>query len=160
MKRLLASVFSAITLAAAPAKATTWQQAWIQELNGIGVRVIHSQACPPDIHGLYQFNTNTLTLCMNNMRSITDYNETLVHETVHVIQDCFGGRTIAHIMGLANHQAALRFADHILSQSPVASIRRHYHPHQRELEYEAFALQDRPSTVQQVLRVACRQLRP
>lgn len=84
----------ALTLAAAPASATTWEtnvpahQRLVNVLRSRGVTVDRgTQYCDGKNNGTYNARTRSIRICSNGNQWSEDNFDTLRHEAIHVLQD-------------------------------------------------------------------------
>ena len=97
MKTLLATAFAALTLAT-PAQAElsprlkAEARAWSAAFTQAGVRFVNSRSCPPDMAAQYEPGNRTITVCVNNVKTLDFYRESVAHEAIHAAQHCVGRR--------------------------------------------------------------------
>jgi hypothetical protein len=53
-----------------------------------GVSLVSKEVCKPGLSGFYTASTKTITLCLSNLNSPEDIDETVAHESVHAAQHC------------------------------------------------------------------------
>ena len=129
----------------------------VTTLMAVGINVITPDLCPPQFGGLYHPPTRTLAVCLNTTKP-AERPAVLTHEAVHVAQHCATGRMPLQPIWkrLPPDQQQLARNENLRHLGPVAqAIRDNYRKAHWEVEYEAFALQDNPVLVNNLVRTFC-----
>jgi hypothetical protein len=106
-----------------------------------------------DIYGWFNVNEKTMTICTDRIVSRGDHryyvNETLLHESVHIAQYCKNKSLIP--LGIASSQLQLSSR----RNQDVESAVRISGPSVRQIEREAFWMEDKPNEVKYVVKKYC-----
>ena len=108
-----------------------------------------------DIYGWYQSDTKIMTICTNKIQSGPDVkyyvNETILHESVHVAQSCKtkNGTLLPFNISL-NY---MNIVDH--RKSDVNNSIKVNGEIIRNIEHEAFWMEDKPNEVKYVVKKYC-----
>jgi len=106
-----------------------------------------------DIYGWFNMDEKTMTICTNRIVSRGDYryyvNETLLHESVHVAQYCKNKSLTP--LGIASSQLKLSSR----RNQDVESAVKMSGPSVRQIEREAFWMEDKPNEVKYVVKKYC-----
>jgi hypothetical protein len=107
------------------------------------------------IFGQYDGNQNTLTFCTQKIKNHGDVkyyiNETLLHESVHIAQFCKS--FIGYMKPLGIFKASMNLSGRRLED--LNSSVKINGEGVRQLEHEAFWMEDKPSKVKYVLQKYC-----
>ncbi len=108
-----------------------------------------------DIYGFYELSKNTLVFCTDKIKSRNnieyDVNETLLHESVHVAQSCKAGRGYVSAFGISKSHMPLTERRRIDINSSVKISGESI----RNIEHEAFWMEDKPDKVKYVVQKYC-----
>jgi hypothetical protein len=106
-----------------------------------------------DIYGWFNINEKTMTICTDRIvsRGESEYyvNETLLHEFVHIAQYCKNKSLTP--LGIASSQLQLSSRRNQDVESAVKMIG----PSVRQIEREAFWMEDKPNEVKYVVKKYC-----
>jgi hypothetical protein len=106
-----------------------------------------------DIYGWFNVIEKTMTICTDRIVSRGDYryyvNETLLHESVHVAQYCKNKSLTP--LGIASSQLQLSSR----RTQDVESAVRISGPLVRQIEREAFWMEDKPNEVKYIVKKYC-----
>ena len=106
-----------------------------------------------DIYGWFNANEKTMTICTDRIVSGGDYryyvNETLLHESVHVAQYCKNKSLTP--LGIASSQIQLSSRRNQDVESSVRLLGSSV----RQIEREAFWMEDKPNEVKYVVKKYC-----
>jgi hypothetical protein len=106
-----------------------------------------------DIYGWFNVNEKIMTICTDRIVSRNDYryyvNETLLHESVHVAQYCKNKSLTP--LGIASSQLQLSSR----RNQDVESAVKISGPLVRQIEREAFWMEDKPNEVKYVVKKYC-----
>jgi len=106
-----------------------------------------------DIYGWFNVNEKIMTICTDRIVSRNDYryyvNETLLHESVHVAQYCKNKSLTP--LGIASSQLQLSSR----RNQDVESAVKISGPSVRQIEREAFWMEDKPNEVKYVVKKYC-----
>ena len=108
-----------------------------------------------EIFGWYQATNNTLTFCtkaIKNFGDVSHYvNETLLHESTHIAQACKANTGYVKAFGISPRSMPLngRRTDDVANSVKV------YGEDVKQIEHEAYWMEDKPNQVKYVLRKYC-----
>jgi hypothetical protein len=106
-----------------------------------------------DIYGWFNINEKTMTICTDRIvsRGESEYyvNETLLHESVHIAQYCKNKSLTP--LGIASSQLQLSSR----RNQDVESTVKISGPSVRQIEREAFWMEDKPNEVKYVVKKYC-----
>ena len=108
-----------------------------------------------DIFGWYDSQQNVMVFCTSKIKTNSDYryyvNETLLHESVHVAQSCKAGSGYVKSFGISKLSMPLtqRRKDDVNSAIKING------EDYRQIEHEAFWMEDKPDKVRYVLKKYC-----
>jgi hypothetical protein len=106
-----------------------------------------------NIYGWFNVNKKTMTICTDRIVSRGDYryyvNETLLHESVHVAQYCKNKSLTP--LGIASSQIQLSSRRNQDVESSVRLLGSSV----RQIEREAFWMEDKPNEVKYVVKKYC-----
>ena len=106
-----------------------------------------------DIYGWFSHTSRTLAICTSRIASrentVHSINETLLHESVHLAQYCKNKALLP--LGIAPSQIQLSARRKLDVEKAVKIIG----PSIRQVENEAFWLEDKPNEVKYVLKKYC-----
>ena len=138
----------------------------LQQIQSYGIRIDRLEHCGRG-NVLAAYNRAAQRLCL---ASSLDSNPTLMakvltHEAVHVAQDCLGGLKNSHSASIADHlkhdggfsDAAIAkfFGSQTLNDQQIALATASLPPTQKQLELEAYALQNQGTLVRALLSTRC-----
>ena len=163
-KRTLAALAATFMLAtSAQATVPATRTDLIDLLESIGIDLVHGEC-----NGMYgSYNTLHNRLCVNTVlfqaSNEHDFEDTLVHEAVHVAQDCLAGLDNPSMMSLItraievgiNEQEFKKFVIDNLEEQYYAPLREMTDPRVRDLEVEAYAFEDEIDFVYDLVRKSC-----
>lgn len=125
------------------------------------VRVVENSAiCRTyDVYGFYQSDTKTMNVCTQKIKSTTSQisayvDETIFHESVHVAQSCKSGDGFLVPFGISKSEMPLP-SRKITDLNNSTSIGNGNKNQLRQIEHEAFWMEDKPSKVKYVLQKYC-----
>ena len=140
-----------------------------RDLERAGVDLIFVSLCPDDdMAGIYNHQRMTLKVCTENIHSGAFLDEVIAHETVHVIQHCVG--RFLGVEGLMPVHSLLAQDDPAVANQWLININRRaagktgdVHASAKfngrnlatSLEREAYALENDPLQVHDLLKAAC-----
>lgn len=134
-----------------PFRVPTTHRALAQKLNDIGVRIWdgrNGENCKPDedgyTRGYYNYVNNYVVLCTNN-GTMGEMLQTLTHEAVHVVQDCYAGGIYTNDIQPTNKPTELRKLAQRLPAHKAQNIMRAYDQEDWDFEVEAFYFETSPS---------------
>ena len=108
-----------------------------------------------DIFGLFHVHKRELTICtariLRSEDSMRHINETFLHESVHVAQACKGRFRSMHAFGVNSSAMVLTASRERDLGRSVQLFGRHL----REIEREAFWMEDKPNEVKYVVNKYC-----
>jgi hypothetical protein len=106
-----------------------------------------------DIYGWFNVNEKTMTICTDRIVSGGDYryyvNETLLHESVHIAQYCKNKSLTPLGIASSKLQLSLRRNQDVESAVKISG------PSVRQIEREAFWMEDKPNEVKYVVKKYC-----
>jgi hypothetical protein len=106
-----------------------------------------------DIYGWFNMNEKTMSICTDRIisRGESEYyvNETLLHESVHIAQYCKNKSLTP--LGIASSQLQLSSRRNQDVESAVKMLG----PSVRQIEREAFWMEDKPNEVKYVVKKYC-----
>jgi hypothetical protein len=108
------------------------------------------------IYGWFDSRKKTMTICTHVIRASSrdaraDVSTTLLHEAVHVAQSCKNSFGKIHELGMPLARMSLSPA----KKADLAALVANYGVPHRNLEHEAFWLEDQPGRVRAVVRKYC-----
>lgn len=108
-----------------------------------------------EIFGWYQATNNTLTFCTKAIKdfgNVSYYvNETLLHESAHIAQACKSNNGYVREFGISPKSMPLSER----RKSDVSSAVKDHGDKVRQIEHEAYWMEDKPNQVKYVLRKYC-----
>jgi hypothetical protein len=106
-----------------------------------------------DIYGWFDVNKKTMTICTDRIVSRNDseyyVNETLLHESVHIAQYCKNKSLIPLGITPSQLQLSSRRNQDVESAVKISG------PSVRQIEREAFWMEDKPNKVKYVVKKYC-----
>ena len=155
---------SASRSSAASAPSTTGSL--LQELRGYGITVDRIERCGRGNQlGAYNRAVQRLCLATSLDSDSALMDKVLTHEAVHVAQDCLAGlqngrsASIAAYLrnngGFSEVAIAKFFGSHEVDANQIAVATASLSPEEKQLEYEAYALQNQGQLVRAMLRNRC-----
>lgn len=167
MNKLISSIAASalMLVTAAPAKAVTVGD-FIQRLRTIGITIVYDDC--DGSYGVYSPTRNEM--CINQelldptQRALFD--ETLTHESVHVVQDCMdedNGVASNYLVPIitafhTSGEDTTKLKQYVAQNLPESVYDFVYgikDPVERKAEIEAYSLEGDPELVYEILRAAC-----
>ena len=168
MIKRIAAAFAACALTVTPGEAVTRNE-FVARLKTIGVELIRHDTCQPEgeepVFGSYDAGTNTM--CVNNSLFEAGnealWDETVTHEAVHVMQDCINGFDEGTLVSFIDHaiengidtEPLREFVSKNLSPNYYEFINSIENGFIRDVEIEAYALEQSPDLVYDMLSSVC-----
>ena len=107
-----------------------------------------------DIFGFYNAPQKTLTMCTSKIKTYENVTkniqETLMHESTHVAQSCKTNFRYLTPFGINSSNMYLSYQKESDLKKAVA-----FNPNLKNIDREAFWMEDKPSKVKQVLKKYC-----
>ena len=128
----------------------------------LGVKIIDGsrsdiRECEPKqnsvTYGFYSPSVNAMVLCTGN-GSLLTMQKTLVHEAMHMVQDCRAGLTNTHLADKHGYLTKLQYMS--LSNAHKSNIQSFYQGSGKIFEVEARRLENSPSVVWKYLIQHCK----
>lgn len=108
-----------------------------------------------DIFGFFDAKLRKLTMCTNIIKKYSNaqrnFNETLMHESVHVAQSCKSGFTFLDSFGIKTSLMPLSSAKENDLRKVLA-----FDSRLKQTDREAFWMEDKPEMVKYVVKKYCR----
>jgi len=131
-----------------------------------GIHVDRLQRCGPGRQlAAYNFAAQRLCLVKSLDNNPALFNKVLAHEAVHIAQDCLGGLMTTYSASIADHlkrrggfsETAIKkfFNRHPINQKHFEQATASLSPAQKQLEYEAYILQNEKPLVISLLKKQC-----
>jgi hypothetical protein len=119
---------------------------------------VYRNQCGSDRRNIAVYYYEHNRICINNRLTPTfsDLDAALTHEAVHAVQDCLVGKHNGRMQSLSAF-AGHRIDPFIRELRPgqLSFIQSNYPAKYWDLEIEAYALQDRPDDVAELLSTVC-----
>lgn len=167
----IAQAAAAITLmiSTSPAFALTKadRQAIGASLERAGVQLILSERCEPGLQGVYHNGRKTLTVCLNALRNIDEFDAVIAHESIHAAQHCaaqhLGKPGLMPLLNILSDDTELSISWLRLvnesAQHKAAHIRSSAQFNRAgltpELEREAYTFEDDPISANKLFKAMC-----
>ena len=168
MFKRIAAAFAACALTVTPGEAVTRNE-FIARLKHVGVTLVQHPTCQDyglePVFGTYNASTNTM--CINSdlfepgQEALWD--ETVTHETVHVIQDCINGFDEETLVSFISHaiendldtEPLVEYVSKNLSPNYYEFVQGIEDGFIRDVEIEAYALEGNPQLVYEMMSSIC-----
>ena len=126
----------------------------IAVLESHGIDVITRARCGDSRHNVASYYMAGNYVCLNVIGGMNRI--AITHEAVHAAQDCLAGLNNKRLKPInqASGVPLRRFVEK-LPTSTINHIRRHYPRHLWEIEIEAYALENDPAAVTDILNISC-----
>lgn len=170
VQQLITAAALTATGLATPSQSIT-RQDLIRQLNSIGVQVHANRNCGAshqNNHAIYHYDRNTICLSSNTLNNTKLLDQSLTHESMHVVQDCVAGIDNEFYMPLTTYFRKIKIEPRKIEQWRQAVLRelrrRGSIDHVRnvtvdslhaDVEAEAYAFENHPDDVHALLKAFC-----
>lgn len=109
-----------------------------------------------DIFGWFEPKSGTMSICTDRLKTYDDFvynlNETFYHESVHIAQYCHGKKSSKGLKAFKINPSMMKLSGFRTTQLNI-SIR--LTGQDRQVEHEAFWMEDKPNDVKYVVEKYC-----